>query len=220
MRNASIIRVFIADDHPIFLSGLRLMIEAESSMQVVGQACDGESALNQIENLLPDVAVLDLSMPEKNGFDIVRALLQKKIKTNVIFLTMHDEEATLHSALDLGVKGYMLKDSAIDEIVTGIITVYNGRSFVSPKMSTHLVSRIRNVKGFLNQTPSLNSLTPAEMKILRLIGEHKTTREIAESLFISHRTVDRHRYNICNKLKITGINSLLKFAIENKSKFA
>jgi two-component system, NarL family, response regulator DegU len=214
------IKVFIADDHPIFLSGLRLMIDAASSMEVIGEANDGEKALNQIEILLPDVAVLDLSMPKQNGFDIVRALRQKKIEINVIFLTMHDEEATLHSALDLGVKGYILKDSAIDEIVNGIKTVYKGKSFISPKMSTYLVSRIRNVKGFLDQTPSLNSLTPAEMKILRLIGEHKTTREIAESLFISHRTVDRHRYNICNKLKITGINSLLKFAIENKSKCA
>jgi two-component system, NarL family, response regulator DegU len=220
MKNTNKIKVFIADDHPIFLSGLRLMIEAESNMKVVGEAYDGEQALIQIENLLPDVAVLDISMPEKNGFDIVRALLQKTIKTKIIFLTMHDEEATLHSALDLGVKGYILKDSAIDEIVTGIITVYNERSFVSPKLSTYLVSRIQNVKEFLKQTPSLNSLTPTEMKILRLIAEHKTTREIAEILFVSHRTIDRHRYNICNKLELTGINSLLKFAIENKSKFA
>jgi DNA-binding NarL/FixJ family response regulator len=219
MKNPIIIKVFIADDHPIFLSGLRLMIETEPSMQIIGEANDGENALIQIENLLPDVVVLDLSMPEKNGFDVVRALDQKKIETNVIFLTMHDEEATLHSALDLGVKGYILKDSAIDEIVNGIKTVYRGKSFVSPKMSTHLVSRTQNGKEFLKQTPALNSLTPSEVRILRLIGEHKTTREIAESLFISHRTVDRHRYNICNKLKLTGINSLLKFAIENKSKF-
>jgi DNA-binding NarL/FixJ family response regulator len=217
MKNTSIIRVFIADDHPIFLSGLRLMIDAEASLKIVGEAHNGEQALTQIEKLLPDVAVLDLSMPEKNGFDIVRALREKKIETNVIFLTMHDEEATLHSALDLGVKGYILKDSAIDEIVSGIKTVYKGRNFVSPKMSTYLVLRTQNGKDFLKQTPALNSLTPSEIKILRLIAEHKTTREIAESLFISHRTVDRHRYNICNKLEISGINSLLKFAIENKN---
>jgi DNA-binding NarL/FixJ family response regulator len=219
MQNTSIIRVFIADDHPIFLNGLRLLIDAESTMKVIGEANDGEKALNQIEILLPDVVVLDLSMPEKNGFDIVRALHQKKIETGVIFLTMHDEEATLHSALDLGVKGYILKDSAIDEIVNGIKTVYKGKSFISPKMSTYLVSRTQNGKEFFKQKPAVNSLTPTEIKILRLISEQKTTREIAEELFISHRTVDRHRYNICNKLKLTGINSLLKFAIENKSKF-
>jgi two-component system, NarL family, response regulator DegU len=213
------IKVFIADDHPIFLSGLRLMIDAASSMEVIGEANDGEKALNQIEILLPDVAVLDLSMPKQNGFDIVRALRQKKIEINVIFLTMHDEEATLHSALDLGVKGYILKDSAIDEIVNGIKTVYRGKNFVSPKMSTHLVSRTQDSKEFLKEKPEVSSLTATEMKILRLISEQKTTRKIAEELFISHRTVDRHRYNICNKLKLTGINSLLKFAIENKSKF-
>jgi DNA-binding NarL/FixJ family response regulator len=217
MKNTKEIRVFIADDHPVFLSGLRLMIDAEPTMRIIGEANDGENALTQIENLLPDVAVLDISMPEKNGFDIVRALLQKKIEINVIFLTMHDEEATLHSALDLGVKGYILKDSAIDEIISGIKTAHKGRNFVSPKMSTYLVSRNQSGKSFIKQTPLLNSLTVSEMNILRLIAEHKTTREIAEYLFISHRTVDRHRYNICNKLEITGINSLLKFAIENKN---
>ena len=143
----------------------------------------------------------------------------RNIETKIIFLTMHDEEATLHVALDLGVKGYILKDSAINEIVNSIKTVYKGRSFVSPAMSTYLVSRTQNNKDFVNQKPLLNSLTPTEMRILRLISEHKTTRQIADELFVSHRTIDRHRYNICNKLEIKGVNSLLKFAIANKNKF-
>ncbi len=219
MKNTYEIRVFIADDHPVFLRGLRLMIDAEPNMRIIGEANTGEKALAQIQNLLPDVSVLDLSMPEKNGFDIVRALHQKKIETEVIFLTMHDEEATLHSALDLGIKGYILKDSAIDEIVSGIKTVYKGRNFVSPKMSTYLVTRTQSGKNLIKQKPSLTTLTPTETKILRLISEHKTTREIADELFISHRTVDRHRYNICNKLEVRGVNSLLKFAIANKKNF-
>jgi DNA-binding NarL/FixJ family response regulator len=218
MKNTKEIRVFIADDHPVFLGGLRMMIDVEPSMRIIGEANDGEKALIQIEKLLPDVAVLDLSMPEKNGFDIVRALLKKKIETNVIFLTMHDEEATLHSALDLGIKGYILKDSAIDEIVSGIKTVHKGRNFVSPKMTSHLLSRRNNKKEFITQTPLLTLLTLSEVRILKLIAEHKTTREIAEELFISHRTVDKHRHNICKKLEIKGINSLLKFSIENRTK--
>lgn len=218
MRNTSEIKVFIADDHPVFLSGLKLMINSEPNMQIIGEANNGEKAFIQIQNLKPDIAILDLSMPDKNGFEIVRALRQKKNETKIIFLTMHDEEATLHSAIDLDVKGYILKDSAIDEIINCIKTVYRGRSFVSSSMSGYLVSRTQSGKDFIKQKPSLNSLTVTEMRILKLISEQKTTREIANELFVSHRTIDRHRYNICNKLEIKGVNSLLKFAIENKKK--
>lgn len=209
------IRVFIADDHPVFLSGLQMIIESEAVLKIVGEASNGARALTQIQHLKPDVAVLDLNMPEKNGFEIVRALREENLPVNVIFLTMHDEEATLNSALDLGVKGYILKDSAVADIVNAIKTVAKGRNFITPKLSTFLVSRSQNTKGF---TPQIEKLTVTELKILRLIAEHKTTKEIAAELFVSPRTIDRHRYNICHKLEIRSINSLLKFAIENKSK--
>jgi DNA-binding NarL/FixJ family response regulator len=220
MKNTPPIKVFIADDHQVLLRGLRIIIDSEPSMKIIGEADNGDKALLEIERLLPDVAILDLSMPEKSGFDIVRELNQKKIPTKIVFLTMHDEEATLHTALDLGVKGYILKDSAINEIVKGVKTVHSGKNFISPSMSDYLVSKTQRGNQFSTQKPSINQLTPTEKRILLLISEHKTTREIADKLFVSHRTVDRHRYNICNKLEIKGVNSLLKFAIANKKNFS
>ncbi|HQU84386.1 MAG TPA: response regulator transcription factor [Pyrinomonadaceae bacterium] len=209
------IQVYIADDHPVFLKGLRMIIEANKKLEIIGEAYDGETAFVEIQAQNPDVAVLDVSMPEKNGFEVVRALQNRNLAVRVIFLTMHDEEATLNSALDLGVQGYILKDSAIAEITAAIETVHKGANYISPKLSTFLVSRSQNQKSFQNK---LDNLTQTETKILARIGEHKTTNQIAEELFVSPRTIDRHRYNICQKLDLHGINSLVKFAIENKKK--
>ncbi len=211
------IKVFIADDHPVFLKGLRMIIESESNLQIIGEALNGAIAVKMIQDLKPDVAVLDLNMPNKNGFEIVSELNENNVDVNIIFLTMHDEEATFSSALDLGVKGFILKDSAAAEIVNAIKAVAKGHNFITPRFSTYLVNRSQETKSLV---PKIEILTVTELKILRLIAEHKTTREIAAELFVSPRTIDRHRYNICNKLEIRGVNSLIKFAIENKSKFA
>ncbi|MBS1794494.1 MAG: response regulator transcription factor [Acidobacteria bacterium] len=212
------IRVFIADDHPVFLRGLRMIIESERSLKIVGEAAAGDLALERIVALKPDVAVLDVNMPEMNGFELARALRTGLPETKVIFLTMHDEEATLNTALDLGVRGYILKDSAIAEIVNAIKQVARGRDFITPKLSGFLVARCRAARDAGGA--EFERLTAAERKILRLIADHKTTREIAAELFVSPRTVDRHRYNICHKLGLRGINSLVIFAIENKSKIS
>jgi two-component system, NarL family, response regulator DegU len=217
MKIANEIKVFIADDHPVFLSGLRMLIDSDQKLKIIGEADNGEKALEEIQRLQPDVAVLDLSMPEKNAIEVARELRRLDSKTEIVILTMHDEEATLHSALELGVKGYILKDSAIDEIADGIKTVYRGRNFVSPKMSGYLISRNNEYRAKESNTLRINLLTATELKVLRLISAQKTTLEIAEELFISRRTVDNHRYNICKKLNIRGVNSLLKFAISNKT---
>jgi two-component system, NarL family, response regulator DegU len=217
MKIANEIKVFIADDHPVFLSGLRMLIDGDQKLKIIGEADNGEKALSEIQRLQPDVAVLDLSMPEKNAIEVARELRRLNSKTEIVILTMHDEEATLNSALELGVKGYILKDSAIDEIADGIKTVYRGRNFVSPKMSGYLISRNNEYRAKESNTLRINLLTATELKVLRLISAQKTTLEIAEELFISRRTVDNHRYNICKKLNIRGVNSLLKFAISNKT---
>jgi two-component system, NarL family, response regulator DegU len=207
-------KVFIVDDHPVFLSGLRMLIEAEQSLKIAGDAGCGEEALEKIGESAPDVIVLDLSLPGINGVEVVRALQKEKNEAKIIILTMHDEEATVNSALNLGIQGYILKDSALSEIVKAIKLVTSGKSYVSPQLSNFLLNRNQNAKQTDLET---TKLTPAEAAILRLIAQEKTTKEIAKELFVSHRTIDRHRYNICNKLGIKGINSLLKFAIQNKS---
>ena len=210
------IRILIADDHPVFRRGLRMIIEAEASMKVVAEAEDGMTALARIQAEEPDVAVLDVDMPNGGGFDVVRQMQKLNLATAVIFLTMYKDEGLFNKALDLGALGYILKDSAIGDIVASVKAVAAGENYISQPLATFLVKRSRRLTEFVQHTPSINDLTPAERRILRLIADHKTSREIASELFISVRTVERHRLNICDKLDIHGSNALIRFALENK----
>ena len=213
------IKVLIADDHPIFRKGLAEVISSEPGFQLVSEAPDGVTALNMINLYKPDVAVLDINMPGKTGFEIVKELNSEKINVKIIFLTMHNEEDILNRAIDLGVMGYVLKDSAMEDLVEAIHSVASGKHYVSPFVSEYLIKRSSILKINKRQKSGIEKLTPAEKQILQLIAEQKTSKEIADLLFISTRTVDNHRMNICNKLSIHGANALLKFALENKRHF-
>jgi CheY-like chemotaxis protein len=140
------VKIVIADDHPIVRQGLRQMIEADRNLTVIGEASDGETALQLIETHQPDVAVLDIDMPRIGGFDVARELERKKIPVKIIFLTMHSEEEIFQTAMDLGIKGYVLKDSAPNDIVAGIKSVAAGRPFISPAMSALLLNRRRRTE--------------------------------------------------------------------------
>lgn len=208
------IRIVIADDHPIFRSGLAQLLKTEEKIKVVGEASDGEKALTAIREALPDVAVLDIDMPEKGGFEVANELNSARIPVEIIFLTMHKNESLFNAALNLGAKGFVLKDSAMEDILNAVKAVSRGENFISPALSTFLIKRAN--AAYQN---SLNDLlTASERRILSLIGEYKSSREIAESLFISVRTVERHRENVCLKLDLRGSKALLKFALENKDK--
>jgi DNA-binding NarL/FixJ family response regulator len=211
------IRLVIADDHPLLRQGLRQVIESDSRLKVLAEAGDGEAALERIEALRPDVAVLDIEMPRLTGFDLLRAIREKKLAVEVVFLTMYKDEDMFNEALDLGAKGYVLKDSATTDIAGCIHTVAAGRHYISPAISSFLVNRNTRSAELVKQKPSLNDLTPTERRVLRLIAERKTSKEIAAELFISHRTVENHRANICQKLELKGSHSLIKFAFDHKS---
>lgn len=210
------VRIVIADDHPIFREGLRRVIERDAELRVLAEAGDGEEALTLIETLRPDVAVLDLDMPKCDGFQTARRLGEKRLPVAVVFLTMHKDEDAFNEAMNLGVKGFVVKDSAVTDIVNAIRTVAAGKNFISQQLSGFLLSRSESNL----RTPSLADLTPTERRVLCLIAEHKTTKAIAAELFISPRTVDHHRANICAKLELHGINSLLKYAIAHKSRLS
>jgi DNA-binding NarL/FixJ family response regulator len=214
------ISVLIADDHPVFRQGLRQIIETEAGLKVVAEAADGAAALEQMRQLKPQIAILDIHMPQMKGFDVARAVQQENLSTQIIFLTMYNDERTFNQALNLGAKGYLLKDSAISDIVASIKAVAAGQHYISAAISTYLINRSARAASLAAKTPSLQDLTPTEQRILKLIAEYKTSKEIADLLFINYRTVENHRTNICNKLGIHGSNALIKFALEHKSELS
>jgi DNA-binding NarL/FixJ family response regulator len=209
--------VLIADDHPVFRRGLREIIGENPGFQVVGEASDGEAALRLITELKPAIAVLDIDMPRVNGLETVRALHDRQLPVDVVFLTMYGEEDMFNTAMDLGVKAYVLKENAVEDIVGALNEVARGGTFVSPSMS-HLRQRRRDrVQELLLSKPQIDDLTAAERRILKLIAEDRTSKEIADRLQISVKTVENHRLNICHKLNLHGSHSLLKFAFDHKS---
>ena len=210
------IKVFVADDHQIFRQGLIKLLESESSINIVGENGDGAEAFQLIKQLTPDIAILDISMPRMNGLEIVKQIKKQDLPVEFIILTMYDDEEYFNEAVDRGVKGYLLKDNAISDLLNCVKAVTQGKYYVSPLISEYLINRERKIRKFQNENPGINILTETEKRILILIAENKTSKEIADFLFISYRTVQNHRTNICNKLSLKGQNRLLQFAIENK----
>ncbi|MBK8983616.1 MAG: response regulator transcription factor [Ignavibacteria bacterium] len=212
-----IIKVIIVDDHPIFRNGLKQIIQEENDIEVIDEAGNGEMALKLINEKNPDIAILDIDMPKKTGLEVQKELNKKMNPVKIIFLTMYKEENVFNEAMDLGVKGYVLKESAVDDICVCIRLVANGDYAISPVISNYLVKRLSLNKTFEKNNPSISDLTPSEKNILRLIAQNKTTKEIADELYISYKTVKSHRTNISKKLNLQGNLNLVRFAIENKS---
>jgi DNA-binding NarL/FixJ family response regulator len=210
-------RIVIADDHPVFLGGLRQVIETDPTLEVVGESSDGESALAQIRGLKPDLAVVDISMPKLDGLELAAFLAADGTSVPIIFLTMYRERKLFDRALDLGVRGYVLKDSVASDILRAIHAVAIGEHFVSPALTSYLIETARNLESKSGtQDRDLGNLSPAERRVLELIADYKTSKEIAGALCISPRTVETHRTHICQKLGLHGNHALMKFALDHK----
>lgn len=211
------ISVVIADDHPVFRNGLRDILEIDGRFELVAEAGDGVEALELIRRYRPAAAVLDIEMPGLSGIDVVRALNEENLPTAILILTMYQQEGVFNRAMELGVTGYVLKDSVAAEICEGIVAVTAGRYYVSPAMLK--LSR-NDGRSPLEDGAAhlLERLTETERLVLRLIGESQTTKEIAGKLHISPRTVDTHRRNISGKLELNGSYKLLRFALSNRER--
>ncbi len=211
------VRVILADDHPIFMSGLQQIIEEDENIEIAGTALNGEKALEIIYERKPDIAVLDIDMPKMTGLEVLRAMNETKSKTKVVFLTVYASEDMFDEAMELGTNGYVLKDCAVNDIVECIHKVNEGNYYISPTISNFVVTRRERMKKFDSDNPTIDTLTKTELNILRMIADGLTSKDIADELFISFKTVENHRSNISGKLGIKGAHSLLKFALKNKS---
>jgi DNA-binding NarL/FixJ family response regulator len=211
------LKLLIVDDHPIFRHGLREIIEQNPGFRVIAEAPDGQVALRLISEIKPDIAIVDIDMPKLDGLKMVQALSKNNLSTPVIFLTMHKEEDIYNAAVDLGVKAYLLKENAAQDIVSALEMVAEGGTYISPSMLDVSRRRGDRAQQLLASKPQIETLSPAERRILKLIADDHTSKEIAELLKISFKTVENHRLNICNKLNLHGSHSLLKFAFDHKS---
>jgi two-component system response regulator DegU len=210
------IRIFIVDDHPMFRQGLSQSIQSDPRFELIGEAEDGETAIKSIKTLQPDLAVLDINLPNISGLDVAAALRDAECPTRLVVLTMLKDEPAFNRAMNIGVQGYLLKESAVTEIVSCLISVAAGTPYVSPVLSGFLLNRRDRRTALSTHLPGLNDLTMAERRILKRIADKKSSKEIAAEFNISPRTVETHRANICDKLELKGNNSLLQFAIENR----
>jgi len=217
MPSKSHITLVIADDHPLFRSGVRQALEREPSFKVLAEAGDGEEALRLIREHQPAVAVLDINMPKLTGLNVVKEMQKSKHETEFVLLTMFDDEEILNEAMDLGVKAYLLKESASIDVVAAVRSVLGGKHYISPTLTEKLLNRKKKQTAFDEKHPGLERLSPTERKVLKLVAESKTSKQIADELFLSQKTVDNYRFKISEKLGLRGAYSLLKFALENKA---
>ena len=201
------IKIFIADDHPLFLKGLKDTLAEETDFELMGSAINGQEALESIINLQPSIVTLDLDMPLMNGIEVAKILLKEHQNIKIIILSMHKDPDIIRAAMALGIHGYVFKDDAVNDLVSAIRAINEGKNYIS-------VDTVRKPFFTKDTHELIGDLTKMEKVILREIALQKTTKQIADELFISNKTVENHRTNICRKLNLTGNNSLLKFAIK------
>ncbi len=207
------IRILIADDHAVVRSGLRALLEADSELEVVGEAADGIETLRLTEELHPDIVLLDLTMPPEDGIKTARRLKEEHPDLVVLFLTMHEEESLLHAALRAGAAGYVVKRADESEILQAIHAANRGDIFVSPSMTRALLHRPLAKESRPGGRGA--ALTRRELEVLRLLAKGNTNRQIATLLGISIRTTESHRANLMGKLGLTSRVELVNYAEEH-----
>lgn len=212
----SSIRVIIADDHPIFRKGLRQILAEEKQVEVLSEAADGHEAWEAIAARKPDIAVLDLAMPRLDGLEVARRVQKNKLPVSIVLLTGHKGKDLFHAAIAAGVRGYLLKENAAADLVRCLLALRAGSSYFCPDFTNYLLGQPERARELAEARPGLESLTNGERRILKMISTGATSKEIADELGLSPRTVDNHRFRISEKLGLHGTHSLLKFAIDNR----
>jgi DNA-binding NarL/FixJ family response regulator len=210
------VRILIADDHEIVRRGLRALLEAQPEWEVVAEAVTGRDALEKAKQTTPNIAIIDVGMPELNGLETTRQLLKMLPQTEVVILTMHENEQIVREVLDAGARGYVLKSDAGRDLVTAVEALCQHRTFFSSKISELLLDSYLKHQDRSESTESPRSrLTAREREIVQLLAEGKSNKEVASSLNISIKTAETHRTNIMNKLDLRSVTELVRYAVRN-----
>ena len=207
------IRILLADDHTVMRRGLRLLLESQPEFSVVAEASDGRQAVQQAEATLPDVAVMDIAMPNLSGIEAAQRIATAQPNTAIVILSMHSDEGYVLRALKVGAKGYLLKDSAEGDLIEAIKAVHQGKTFFSPEISKMLVEDyVREIRT-RGAEDTYDLLTSREREILQLLAERKSNKEIAQALNISVYTIETHRRNLHEKLNLHSLAELILYAV-------
>lgn len=206
----NVVRVLLADDHTIVRQGLKLILSAHPDLEVVGEAANGNEAVELARKLHPDIVLMDVAMPEVNGIEATKRMVQAEPRLKVLVLSMHKEGVYVREILRAGARGYILKDAIDTELLDAVRSVARGDGYISPAVSGALLSDYRK-----NVTDPLDLLSNREREVLQLIAEGKTNKEIATSLNLSVYTVDSHRGKVMEKLNLHSTGELVRFAIKH-----
>lgn len=209
-------RIILADDHVLLRRGLKGIIESKAGFEVVGEAGDGLELMELLRTITPDLVILDISMPNLRGIEAVSRIRNQHPEIRVLILTMHKDRSYLHQSIAAGAAGYLLKEDADPDLFTAIEKIRQGKIYVSPHLAEDMADDWAGMRrGEVNSSLQSEVLTSREKEVLKLIAEGRSSREIGKLLFISVRTVERHRANIMDKLQIRKIADLVKYAIQN-----
>ena len=207
-------KIIIAEDHTILRAGLRALLSSREDIEVIGEAGDGREAIRIADQLVPDLLLIDLSMPKLNGIEAIKEIKKKHPKMKILVLTVHKGDEYIIASLEAGADGYILKDASQNELLLAMDYIMNDKLFLSPSISDKIVTGYLLNKSQNKPKSSLDNLTNREREILKLIAEGLTNKKIADHLFISLKTVEKHRANLMQKLNLRNTASITAFAIE------
>jgi len=207
------IRLLLVDDHEVVRTGLRMLLESQTNINIVGEAQNGEEALRFAADLLPDVIVMDITLPDMIGINVTRLIKQDHPEIAVVALTIHDDEQYFFEMLQAGASGYVPKRAAPEDLISAIYAAYAGEIYLYPSLAKALVSDFLSRSRDEKNMNSLNGLSPREQEVLELLAEGRSNEEIGDELVISKHTVARHRENIMRKLNLHNRSELVKYAI-------
>lgn len=208
------IKILLIDDHAVLRESIRIALDSQQDIQVVGEAADGQEAIHLIKNVTHDVIVLDISMPAVNGLEVMRIVRETRPSMRVVILTMHERESCVYDALSAGALGYVVKATGMHELLQAIREVHKGRYYLCSRIQNEVIQKYIAARSNSMSSQTADILSKRELQIVRLIADGNVTKDIADMLCISVKTIEKHRSNIMRKLRVKSLAELIKYAVQ------